>query len=317
MIKNLAEYKTVMMGKSHNILVVGSSNTDMVVLTDHFPQPGETLLGGNFFMNPGGKGANQAVAAARLGGDVAIIAKVGKDIFGKETMENLLNQGINVDGISEDEVQPSGVAQITVDKHGENCIVVASGANMALNAQDIEENIKLVQQAEIILLQLEVPMDTVSHVARMGYKAGKKIILNPAPAQALSDELYASLFAITPNESETALLSKVQVSNEASAAQAALFFHDKGVQVVIITLGAMGAYLSSEKFKGIIPAPAVKAVDTTAAGDTFNGALAVGISRALSIKAAVEFANKAAALSVTKKGAQSSIPKLSEVESLN
>lgn len=304
------------MGKSKNILIVGSSNTDMVVLTDHFPQPGETLLGGNFFMNPGGKGANQAVAAARLGGDVAFIAKVGKDIFGKETIENLLNEGINVDGISEDDVQPSGVAQITVDKNGENCIVVASGANMALSAQDIEDNRNLVRQAEIILLQLEVPMDTVNHVGRIGYEAGKKIILNPAPAQALSDEVYAGLFAITPNESETALLSNIQVKNEPSAAEAAAFFHGKGVKVVIITLGAMGAYLSSEEFKGIIPAPSVKAVDTTAAGDTFNGALAVGISKDLSIKEAVEFANKAAALSVTKKGAQSSIPRLSEIETL-
>lgn len=299
------------------VLVVGSSNTDMMVQTDHFPDPGQTVLGGNFFMNPGGKGANQAVAAARLGGEVAFIARVGNDIFGKATLENLIREGINVDGVSEDAILPSGVAQITVDKKGENCIVVASGANMALNTQEVNLHSHLVQQSEIILLQLEIPMDTVNHVTRIGHEAGKKIILNPAPAQVLADELYPRLYAITPNESETALLSKIQVKDETSAAKAATFFHDKGVKVVVITLGARGAYLSSGNFKGIIPAPSVKVEDTTAAGDTFNGALAVGLSKGMPIKRAVEFANKAAALSVTKKGAQSSVPLLSEIESLN
>ncbi|MBD3627282.1 ribokinase [Cyclobacterium sp.] len=302
------------MGKLNNLLVIGSSNTDMVVQVEHFPTPGETLLGGDFFMNPGGKGANQAVAAVRLGGKVAFIAKVGKDIFGKETLENLLREGINIEGISQDEVYPSGVAQITVDKNGENCIVVASGANMALGAGDIEKNMMLVHQAEIILLQLEIPMDTVSHVVKIGNEAGKKVILNPAPAQTLDDEVYAGLFAITPNESETTLLSRIQVKDEHSAAKAASFFHEKGVKVVVITLGAKGAYLSSGEFKGIVPAPIVHAVDTTAAGDTFNGALAVGISKGMFLKEAVQFANKAAAYSVTKKGAQSSVPRLSEIE---
>ncbi|WP_240469802.1 ribokinase [Cyclobacterium sp. SYSU L10401] len=303
------------MDKRYSLLVVGSSNTDMVVQTDHFPEPGETLLGGDFFMNPGGKGANQAVAAARLGGNVAFIAKVGRDIFGKETIENLLKEGIHTAGMSMDDHLPSGVAQITVDKKGENCIVVASGANMALSADDIDLHFSLVQQAEIILLQLEIPMETVSHVTRLGHEAGKKIILNPAPAQVLSDELYPRLYAITPNESEATLLSRVQVNDESSAARAAMFFHHQGVKVVVITLGAQGAYLSSEAYQGIVPAPAVAVVDTTAAGDTFNGALAVGISKGMGVKEAVEFANRAAALSVTKKGAQSSVPRLSEIAS--
>ncbi|SHN14706.1 ribokinase [Cyclobacterium lianum] len=301
----------------YRVLVVGSSNTDMVVRTDYFPAPGETILGGDFFMNPGGKGANQAVAAVRAGAKVAFIAKVGKDIFGKETREILLKEGIDITGISEDDEHPSGVAQITVDSSGENCIVVASGANMALNVPDIDRHKALLQQSEIILLQLEIPMATVNHVAKIGQEAGKKIILNPAPAQFLSDELYEKLYAITPNESETFLLSKVQIRDETSADKAASFFHSKGVPVVVITMGSRGAYLSSAEFKGLLPAPEVTVVDTTAAGDTFNGALAVGISRGMPLKLAVEFANKGAALSVTRKGAQSSVPRLSEIESFN
>ncbi|MEX2514150.1 MAG: ribokinase [Cyclobacteriaceae bacterium] len=305
------------MDNNCTILVVGSSNTDMVVLTEHFPIPGETILGGSFFMNPGGKGANQAVAAARLGGKVAFIGKVGNDIFGRETRENLSREGIDVSGLSIDPDHPSGVAQIMVDKNGENCIVVAGGANNFLMPTDVEKNQPLLRQATVVLMQMEVPMETILHVADSGKKGKKKIILNPAPAQSLSDTLYASLYAITPNESEAAQLTGVQVKDEKSAALAAGFFHRKGVPVVVITLGASGAYLSSDSFNGIIPTPRVKAVDTTAAGDTFNGALAVGISMDMDLVEAVKFANKAAAISVTRAGAQSSVPHLSETETFN
>ncbi|MEX0882435.1 MAG: ribokinase, partial [Cyclobacteriaceae bacterium] len=205
----------------------------MVVLTDHFPVPGETILGGSFFMNPGGKGANQAVAAARLGGKAAFIGKVGNDVFGRETREILSREGIDVSGISIDPDHPSGVAQVMVDKKGENCIVVAGGANNFLRPADVDQNQALLRQATVVLMQMEVPMETIQHVADLGKSMEKKIILNPAPAHPISDGLYNSLYAITPNESEAALLTGVQVTGKKSAALASGFFHRKVIPVVV------------------------------------------------------------------------------------
>lgn len=302
------------MNPTHKIVVAGSSNTDMVIIADHFPLPGETILGGKFLMNPGGKGANQAVAAARLGGNVAFISKVGQDVFGQQTIRNLTKEGIDVSGLSVDPENPSGVAQITVDKHGENSIVVAAGANMSLNKADIDQSLHLIEAADILLMQLEVPIATIEYAAQKAFGKGKKVILNPAPAAFLSDELYACLYVITPNETETAFLTGIKVRDESSAREAAEFFINKGVRIVVITLGAAGAWLYSRDIACMIPAPRVKAIDTTAAGDTFSGALAVALAKGTDeLEEAVQFACRAAALAVTRMGAQSSIPVLSEL----
>lgn len=295
------------------IVVIGSSNTDMVIVTKHFPSPGETILGGEFLMNPGGKGANQAVAAARLGGNVTFVSKVGKDIFGQQAIQNLKSEGIDVAPVAVDPDKPSGVAMITVDSKAENCIVVAPGANMTMNRHDIDNAEKQIKDAGIILMQLEIPIDTVIYVAAKAHAMGKKVILNPAPAAKLPDELLRSLYMITPNESETELLTGVRVEDEKSAGKAASIFHEKGVNTVIITLGSQGAFISTDNMKRMVPAPMVKAVDTTAAGDTFTGALAVSLSKGEDILKAVIFANTAAAKAVTRLGAQSSIPFLKEI----
>jgi ribokinase len=301
------------MGQGQKILVVGSANTDMVIRVEKFPAPGQTLLGTDFILNAGGKGANQAVAAARLGGNVAMIARLGNDIFGQQTIESFRKERINKEGVVIDKILPSGVAQIVVDSSGENTIVVAGGANLALNKRQIKGESGLIREAEVILLQLEIPMDTVLYTAKKCTELGKKVILNPAPAGKLSDELYANIYAITPNESETKFLTGVTITGEESAQHAADYFHNKGVNIVIITLGSAGAFLSKPDFSGTLSASEVDAVDTTAAGDTFNGALAASISKGLDWVDAVVFANKAAALSVTRNGAQASIPFLNEI----
>ncbi len=298
------------------ILVVGSSNTDMVIKTRKFPAPGETILGGRFFMNPGGKGANQAVAARRLGGIVSFVGKIGNDIFGKQAMQLLEDEGIRIDFVATDSDNPSGVAMITVDAEGENSIVVAPGSNGTLSPKDVDQAATELNDADLVLLQLETPLDTVSYIAEKANSLGKKVVLNPAPAPAspLPDALYKNLFIITPNETEAELLTGIRATDESSAQLAAEALRAKGVNIVIITMGASGAFLLSPTHSGMIPAPLVKAVDTTAAGDTFNGALVVAISEGLELAEAVRFASQAASLSVTKIGAQSSIPYRKEVE---
>ncbi len=298
-----------------NIVVIGSSNTDMVVVTPEFPKPGETILGGEFLKNAGGKGANQAVAAARLGGRVSFIGKVGDDLFGKEAVSNIEKEGIDVTSVFVDELTASGIAQIMVNNEGENCIVVAPGANMKLDQKDIDRAGKQLDSADLVLMQLEIPLETIIYAAQKAHNAGKKVILNPAPAAELPDQLYRSLYMITPNETETELLTGIRVSDQESAARAADFFKAKGVEIVIITMGASGAYLHSDDHKKLIPAPEVKPVDTTAAGDCFNGALAVGLASGRRLDEAVRYANRAAAITVTRRGAQSSLPYQSELES--
>jgi ribokinase len=298
---------------SGKIVVIGSSNTDMVIKSQKFPLPGETILGGEFFMFPGGKGANQAVSAARLGGQVTFVARTGNDIFGKQAIEQFTKERINIDFIQTDQKHPSGVALITVDATGENTIVVAAGANSQVSEQDIDEAMPAMQEAAVVLLQLEIPLAAVSYAIRRCNAYNNKIIVNPAPAQPLPQELYRYIHILTPNEREAEMLTGLPVKDESTAADAARAFRDKGIQTVIITLGARGAYLLSENFSGLISAPLVQAVDTTAAGDVFNGALAVAIAEGLPVSTAVEFANRAAAVSVTRMGAQSSSPYRSEV----
>lgn len=296
------------------ILVVGSSNTDMVIKTGHLPRAGETVLGGTFFMNPGGKGANQAVASARLGGQVAFICKTGSDIFGHQSQQLFEEEGIDTSYILSDKRNPSGVALITVDEEAENCIVVASGANANLLPTDLSAAIDAIKQADILLMQLEIPMKTVEYVAEIAFNEQKKVILNPAPAQTLSPKLLQHLYLITPNETEAEMISGVRITDNESAEEAAKVIAGLGVQHVIITLGSKGALVYYDHTTEIIPSVKVEAVDTTAAGDVFNGALAVALSEGRSMAEAVRFGCKAAAISVTRVGAQSSAPYRNEVD---
>lgn len=290
------------------ILVIGSSNSDMVVQAEKLPLPGETIMGKKFFMNPGGKGANQAVAVARLGGQVAFICKIGSDLFGKQAAFAFKKEGINADHVILDPNNPSGVALIMVDAKGENSIMVAAGANNNLIESDIDNALSIIKESEIILMQLEIPLSTVEYVGRLAGEHQKKLILNPAPAQELKDELLKNVYILTPNETEAFILSGIKIVDEDSASVAAKIIQAKGVRNVIITMGSKGAYVLSQSYTGLVPASAVNAIDTTAAGDVFSGALSVAISEGMSIEEAVKFANAAAALSVTKQGAQSSIP---------
>lgn len=268
------------------ILVVGSSNTDMVIKAAHLPRPGETILGGTFFMNPGGKGANQAVAIARLGGPVTFICKTGSDIFGHQSQQLFEEEGINTSYVFSDSGNPSGVALITVDEKAENCIVVASGANANLLPSDLEKAEEAIERADLVLMQLEVPMETVCFVADIAWQKGKKVILNPAPAHPLPADLLRHLYLITPNETEAEMITGVKITDESSAGEAARALSGMGVQHVIITLGSKGALIYSNGKAEMVPALKVEAVDTTAAGDVFNGALTVALSEGRSLKEA-------------------------------
>ena len=287
---------------------------DMVVKADRIPAPGETILSGDFFMNPGGKGANQAVAAARLGGKVTFVSKLGDDMFGKQFAELFKDEGINTSFLLFDPQLPSGVALITVDKSGENSIVVASGANAAMLEEDTDTILHEITSRDIILLQLETPMKVVEHVSAYGAAKNTKVILNPAPAAALSPELLQHLHILTPNETEASIISGIQVTDITSAEKAAKLITGRGVKNVIITLGALGALVCEAGKCSMVNAVRVTPVDTTAAGDVFNGALAVALSEGKTLTEAVQFGCAAAAISVTRLGAQSSIPFRKELE---
>jgi ribokinase len=263
-------------------------------------------------MNAGGKGANQAVAAARLGGDVTLVAKVGNDIFGKGTIEGLKSENINTNFVLVDDEIPSGTALIMLNEEGENCIMVAPGANANLLPGDIDL-VKNLHEAEIILMQLEIPMETILSVVKNAKINGQKIIINPAPAQVLENEILNGLFLLTPNEIEATLLTGINVEDEVTASGAADIFLSKGVQHVIITLGKQGAYFKSNELEFSVKAPIVKAMDSTAAGDTFIGALSVAVTEKMDWKKAVEFAVQAASISVTRLGAQASVPYRNEI----
>jgi len=300
--------------KNQKILVVGSSNTDMVIKTDHLPRIGETVLGGTFFMNPGGKGANQAVAIARLGGQITFICKTGNDVFGQQSHQLFQEEGINISYVFSDTERPSGVALITVDANGENCIVVASGANAHLTPKNIATAEEAIDESDFVLMQLEIPIETVEFVAKKAAEKNKKVILNPAPVCPLSKELLQNLYAITPNETETELMTGIKITDECSAKKAAERIVESGVDNVVITLGSKGAFVYGKGICKMVPAFKVQAQDTTAAGDIFNGALVVALAENRSMLDAVRFACKAAAISVTRTGAQSSAPYRNEVD---
>lgn len=290
------------------IIVIGSSNTDMVIKSRKLPLPGETILGGTFLMNPGGKGANQAVAAARLGGNVTFVTKIGNDVFGDEALKGFVEARIDTRFIVRDPKNPSGVALINVDENGENSIVVASGANGALMPSDLKKELFENSKQDIYLMQLEIPVETVKHVADRACKNGNRVILNPAPACWLPDSLYRCIHLLTPNETEAGLLTGIEVFDIDSARQAAEHLRSKGVQHVVVTMGGTGAYVVSGTLSVMVPGIKVKAVDTTAAGDIFSGAMTVALAEGKDILTAVHFANRAAAISVTRMGAQASAP---------
>lgn len=295
------------------IIVIGSSNTDMVIVSERLPKPGETILGGQFLLNPGGKGANQAVAAAKLGGETHFVCKVGNDVFGEMARKQFIETGIHSEFVQTDPKNPSGVALINVDAHGENCITVASGANGSLSTADIDNASILFEKENILLIQLEIPLASVWYVIEKAAKAGMKVILNPAPAAQIPDHVYPHLFAITPNETEIELLTGIAVTHLDDAKKAAKKLIEKGVQHVIITLGAQGAFYQSAHDELFVPTQAVKAVDTTAAGDCFNGALAVALSEQKSWLDAITFSCRAATYSVMHAGAQASMPNRSDL----
>ena len=296
-----------------SILVIGSSNTDMTAKTHTLPRPGETVLGGVFTMGAGGKGANQAVAAQRLGGNVKFICKVGRDMFGDNAVRQYQDEGLDTSGILRSEL-PSGVALIYVDDHAENCIVVASGANGDLTEADIEASKEAIQNCGILLLQLESPIPSVLKAARMAHEAGAMVVLNPAPACPLPEELFRYLDLFIPNETELATFSGMPVGSKEEAEKAAAAMKAKGVGKIIVTMGSKGALICGDGPAEFVPAHKVKAVDTTAAGDTFCGALCVAISEGKTLKEATEFATAASALTVQKMGAQNSIPFRKEIE---
>lgn len=296
-----------------SIFVIGSSNTDMVIKSTRLPAPGETIIGGSFLMTPGGKGANQAVAAAKLGGSVTFACKVGDDIFGKQAVQGFKDAGINTEFIGTDSDQPSGVALILVDGHGENSIAVASGANGNFHTGELENVIEKIGSGDTVLFQLEIPIATVEYAIQKCHTKGAKVILNPAPANRLDDEVFRFIHIITPNETEAELLTGIKVIDLQSAAVAAGNLLGKGVGNVIITMGSKGAYIHNHSLQKLIASPKVTPVDTTAAGDVFNGALAVSLSENVDLEQAVNFACRAAAISVTRMGAQASAPDRSEL----
>jgi ribokinase len=295
------------------ILVIGSSNTDMVVKASRFPQPGETIMGDSFFMFPGGKGANQAVAAARMGGTVSFVCRVGDDLFGHQAVAGFQQENIDTRFCVHDALHASGVALITVNTKGENEIVVAPGANAALSQQDIDAANTAMSAADIVLLQLESPLDTIEYAVRQATVLGKNIMLNPAPAQALPDSLLAQLYLITPNETEAALLTGIRCDTDANMERAAKALLAKGVKHVLITMGARGAYFQNAERQYWTAAPEVQAIDSTGAGDIFNGTLAVALAENMEWEQAIVLACKAAALSVTRMGAQASAPYRGEI----
>jgi ribokinase len=300
--------------KKPRIVVVGSVNTDMVVKGKRLPGPGETVSGGSFLMAGGGKGANQAVAAARLGAEVTLIAKVGRDMLGDQAIENFGREDIRTDCILRSPDDHTGVALILVDDAGENLISVASGANHALTPEEIDRQAERIRKADMLVLQLETPLDTVFRAAKIAAEAGVPVILNPAPATPLPEKLLACVTYLTPNETETELLTGIAVRDEDSAREAAERLLAAGTRHVIITLGAKGAQMTDSTGTLLIPSTSVDAVDTTAAGDAFNGGLAWALARGMALEKAVRQACLVGALSATRLGAQPSLPTKDELD---
>ena len=299
------------------VLVIGSSNLDLVVTAKRFPKPGETIFGKKFDMFPGGKGANQAVCAARLGCKTSFIGKMGNDEFHEKLSSILIEAGVDINNLFIDENEHTGTALITVDETGQNQIIVISGSNMKLSPQNIISKSGPFLNTAVVLTQLEIPIETVVQSAKLAQKNNAIFILNPAPAASLPDDILPLIDFITPNENELELLSGVTINDDSSIKLAAEKLLKKGIKNVIVTLGDRGSMLINKLTTKHFLVSKVKVVDSTAAGDAFNGALASSLSEGHSIEEAIEFANKVASIAVTRMGAQSSMPYLNEVNDLH
>lgn len=297
------------------IVVIGSSNMDLVVKSPRIPSVGETILGGDFLMIPGGKGANQAVAAAKLGADVCFVARLGDDLFGRQSLSNFVQEGVDTTYVVSTGEAPSGVALITVDAAGNNVIVVAPGANQLLSPEDVGKARSSIALSGAVVAQLEVPLETVEFAGRLANESGVTFVLDPAPAQKLSAEFLKTVDVLTPNETEAQILTGLEVTDEDSARAAAGSLLESGVKAVILTMGEKGFLLATNEAAEFVPAIEVDAVDATAAGDAFSGSLAVKLAEGKTLRDAAVFANHVAALSVTRMGAQSSMPTAAEVGS--
>jgi ribokinase len=298
----------------NSILVVGSANMDMVVKARRFPDPGETVFGEQFGMYPGGKGANQAVCIAKLGGKVFFIGKMGKDIFRERLSLSMQENGVRLNRLAIDPEEATGIALISVDASGQNEIIVAAGSNMKLLPTDIERERSIFGEVRVVLLQLEIPLSTVTRTVQLARKQGVTVILNPAPARRLPKTLLRMIDYLTPNEKELEQLSGISVSSVRTAQCAAEVLLERGVANVLVTMGARGCLLVNGGAPKLFPSYTVKAVDTTAAGDAFNGALAYSLASGSTLVEAIPFANAVAAFSVTRMGAQCSMPTLREIQ---
>ena len=303
-----------MTANSNPIFVIGSINTDMVAMTEVLPSPGETVMSREFMMTAGGKGANQAVAAARMGGDVTMIGRLGNDVFAEQSIKRLKSENINCEFITKDTEKSSGLALISVDQNGENHIVVAPGANETLTKERLGSVLSQIPDNAIVMMQLEIPLESVVSVIEFCKKSDIKIILDPAPAKNLIPEFTKSLYMITPNETEATAMTGVKIKDLRDVKKAAIKLLGSGSQYVLITMGANGVYLASQNDEfEYIPSPKVTTIDSTAAGDCFNGTLAVSLSQGLSVFEAAKKACRAASISVTRKGAQDSMPFINEL----
>jgi ribokinase len=295
------------------IVVVGSFNTDLTAYTEKMPRPGETVIGQKFITGPGGKGSNQAVAAARLGADVTFIGRVGQDVFAEIGLNIWKQEGINTDYVIRDPNNATGVAPIWVDRSGENMIIVVPGTNLAVSLKDIDAAEDVIAQADVLISQLEINFDALTHALQVARKHGVRTILNPAPAASVSRDLVALADYLTPNETELEVLAGKNDSNIETAARSLLTADE---QTIVVTLGAQGARWVSKNETDLIPTFPVEVVDTTGAGDAFNGGFAVALAEGKSLEEAVRFGNATAALSVTRPGTAPSMPYRDQVEAL-
>jgi ribokinase len=299
------------------VIVVGSLNMDVVMIVPRLPKAGETVVGGRFFTSSGGKGVNQAIAANRAGGEVTLIARVGDDILGLRAVEELHKEGIKVDHVIKDSKASTGCASIFLTERGEKCSAVASGANASLSPEDIDSVKEMIAKNDVMLIQLETPIETIKRAASIAMQYNVKVVLKPSPPRTLSDDVLRYISVLTPNQGEIELLTGIRVHDHQSAEEAGRMLISKGIESVVLTLGAKGAFLIDSGGVEHIPSFNVKTVDNTGVGDIFNGVLAVALAEGKIVREAVRYASAAAALSVTRLGGQISSPRKEEIEKVS